>query len=82
MATNFHADLVAEGRTAGRSGRGRRIRRAAQLSMSDVARELGVSLDSIQRWEWGVRQPRAEQAVLYALLLRRLEKYDDGGAGP
>jgi DNA-binding transcriptional regulator YiaG len=76
QTTNFTADLIAEGRMAGRTGRGRRIRRAAQLSMSDVARELDVSLDSVQRWERGIRQPRAEQAVLYALLLRRLERFE------
>jgi transcriptional regulator with XRE-family HTH domain len=75
MDAEYTADLIAEGRAAARTGRGRRIRKAARLSMADVARDLDISLDSVQRWELGVRQPRAERAAAYARLLRRLERF-------
>lgn len=51
------------------SGEARRVREAAGLSRADIARDLGVDESTVQRWEVGVRSPRAEVALRYAAVL-------------
>jgi DNA-binding XRE family transcriptional regulator len=56
------------------SGRGQVIREAARVSRSEAAKEIGVDVASIWRWETGRRTPRGECARRYAQLLKQLAK--------
>ncbi len=71
---NAELELLIEAREACRSGRGERLRVAADLTKSEVARAVGVTPAAIARWETGERQPRGDGACAYALLLRDLER--------
>jgi transcriptional regulator with XRE-family HTH domain len=53
------------------TGRARKLRKAAGVSLSEVADALDVSPTAITRWESGQRRPRGGAAVLYAKLLER-----------
>jgi transcriptional regulator with XRE-family HTH domain len=59
-------------RGAAATGTARAVRETAGLSLSEVARELGVTPAAVSRWERGHRVPRGEVAVAYAALLRHL----------
>jgi transcriptional regulator with XRE-family HTH domain len=54
------------------NGGARAIREAAHLSVSEVARELGVSPASVSRWERGLRAPRGRVAERWAEILHKL----------
>ena len=49
-----------------------RIRRMAGVSLQEFARTLQVSPMTVSRWERGEAEPRLEQRVAYALLLREV----------
>lgn len=49
-----------------------RIRMVAGVTLRDFARTLGVSQMTMSRWERGAAEPRLEQRVAYALLLREV----------
>lgn len=70
------AERLAEVREMCASGRARRIRQAAKLSLSEVAEDLGVTFVTISRWELGKRSPRGEAALQYLDLLQRLYKME------
>lgn len=53
----------------------RRLRLLAQLSLREVADEIGVNKDSVWKWEHGERQPRIGDA---AALLELYEREADG----
>jgi transcriptional regulator with XRE-family HTH domain len=74
MEQDEYAELLAEGRAAGPTGRSMRIRKAVKFNQEDLARLAGVSRPAITRWEAGDRIPRAEEAVALARALRRLEE--------
>jgi DNA-binding transcriptional regulator YiaG len=61
-------------RTRTTSGEARKIREAAHLSLSDIARSVGAHYSTVSRWESGGRLPRGEAALRYAALLERLAK--------
>lgn len=61
-------------RTHATEGTGRAIRRAAGLSMSEVASAVGVSEPTICRWETGNSRPRGIAAVRWADLLAELSR--------
>jgi DNA-binding transcriptional regulator YiaG len=50
----------------------REIRRAAAVSQSRLAAELGVHRVTVTRWELGTRAPRGEVRLAYAALLEDL----------
>jgi len=50
----------------------RQIREASGASQRDVAHEIGVDPAQVSRWESGQREPRGENAIRYAAILRRL----------
>lgn len=54
------------------TGEARQLRKAAGLSASAVARELGVSPAAVSRWERGERNPRDLSAEKWAALLKSL----------
>jgi transcriptional regulator with XRE-family HTH domain len=55
-----------------RSGAARSIRVAADLSLAEVGRAVGVSPVAVFRWERGDRVPRGEPALRYGELLTAL----------
>jgi transcriptional regulator with XRE-family HTH domain len=63
-----------EARSAAESGRGKRLREAAGLSIHEMASLVGVTQPAVSRWESGERRPNREQAIAYARVLRRLEQ--------
>ena len=65
---------VARAREWVRTGRAQRIRRAADVSLSEIANHLGVSKATVHRWESGHCAPRANVAVRYVHLLDQLRR--------
>jgi transcriptional regulator with XRE-family HTH domain len=63
---------IAWTRQACRTGAARAIRRAAGLSLAEIARAVGSTPSAVSRWERGLRVPRAEAAQRYGALLREL----------
>jgi transcriptional regulator with XRE-family HTH domain len=59
-------------RRLARNGGARAIREGAGLSVSEVARSIGVTPGAVSRWERGMRVPRSDEAERWALLLRRM----------
>jgi DNA-binding transcriptional regulator YiaG len=55
-----------------RTGAARRIREAAGLTRTEVARSIGTSHACISRWEHGNRVPQGAPAIRYLRLLERL----------
>lgn len=55
-----------------RTGRARQTRLLADLSLSEVARSVGVSTAAIYRWEVSDRTPRGEAALRYWRLLQKI----------
>lgn len=50
----------------------RAIRRAARVSLSQVAEVLGVDIMTVSRWERGLHEPRARYVPAYQRLLDAL----------
>lgn len=71
MATS---PVLAEVRRLCRSGEAQRIRRKAEVSLAEVAADVGVTPTAVQRWETGLRFPRDAGAEKYLRVLRRLER--------
>jgi DNA-binding transcriptional regulator YiaG len=67
---------LAEVRELARSGEARRIRRAANLSMGEVARVVGVSVPTVLRWETGAHRPSGKAALRWGVLLNALAADD------
>jgi transcriptional regulator with XRE-family HTH domain len=63
---------VARVRELIRSGKARRIRLDARLSLTEVAAALGVSGAAVARWESLERLPRRDVALRYMDLLDQL----------
>lgn len=51
----------------------RMIREAAGVSQRRLGQELGVTKETIARWESGTHRPRASRVSAYARLLRDIE---------
>lgn len=72
--TTSELTLLIEGRTAASSGRGERLRKAAGLCQSDLARLVGCTPAAVNRWEAGTRIPSGPSAIAYAKALRRISR--------
>jgi DNA-binding transcriptional regulator YiaG len=56
------------------SGAGGRVRRAARLSLQEVADACGSSVTTVWRWEQGQRVPRGAPATAWVRLLIELKE--------
>jgi transcriptional regulator with XRE-family HTH domain len=65
-------ESVAWVRRLGKNGGARAIREGAGFSVSEIARELGVSPSAVSRWERGERSPGTDLAGKWAHILRKL----------
>lgn len=63
---------ISEVRTVIRSGKARRIRLRAGLSLGEVAQAVGVGVSTVCRWEMGERAPRGPAALRYGEVLEGL----------
>ena len=54
------------------TGAARSIRLGAQLSLSEIATAVGVSVSTVCRWELGERVPRGAAALKYGDVLETL----------
>jgi len=64
--------LVSQVRRAFRSGKARRMREEAGLSIRELASLAKLPQASLQRWETGSSSPRAEACLAWAEAMRRL----------
>jgi DNA-binding transcriptional regulator YiaG len=53
---------------------GEALRKRADLSRDEVARQLNVSAQTVSNWEQGKRRPGGDRAVAYLELLRELQR--------
>ena len=76
--------LLAQARKRVRDGTSARdIRRAAGVTLADMAKALGVDESAVSRWENGNRKPRGDVAIRWAELLAELTRMsDEPGAAP
>lgn len=65
-------EALARVRALCRSGAAKAVRQANDLSLGEIAPEIGVSQSTIFRWENGERRPTGEAALRYLALLDRL----------
>ncbi|MEU1497031.1 helix-turn-helix transcriptional regulator [Streptomyces sp. NPDC005732] len=74
MAQTAQLLRLADVRAALSTGEAQRLREAADLSISEIARACGVDQSTVWRWERGTRRPRGEAALLYGQLIEDLRK--------
>lgn len=70
--TNQDILRLSAARTHAAKGTGRTIRKAADVSMAEVAEAVGVTEPTIWRWEEGISRPRGAAAIRWAELLGEL----------
>lgn len=58
----------------------RAIRKDLGLSGADVATELGVTVETLYRWERGQNEPTGDNLERYATLLDALQQVSEGAA--
>lgn len=81
MARSELLDRIRERKGLPEPSECRRIRMAAGVSIRDVAREIGVSPMSVQRWETGFCRPGIAAAARYSQLIQEMG-HIVGSAGP
>lgn len=72
METNSVLTQAAEGRRLASDGTGRAVRLETGTSLTEMARELGVTQTALWRWETGIRRPSQIHAVAYSHLIASL----------
>jgi DNA-binding transcriptional regulator YiaG len=65
---------VAEARRLANSGEARRIREAAKVSASELARSVAVAPSTLLAWEDGTQIPRADAADRWLAAIEDLKK--------
>jgi DNA-binding transcriptional regulator YiaG len=63
---------VAKVRQAFRSGRAKKMRERAGLSLRELAAMADVPSSSLQTWEAGQHSPRADACIAWAAAMKRL----------
>jgi transcriptional regulator with XRE-family HTH domain len=66
--------LLQTARTLGPTGRGRRVREQARLSLADLAAFVGVDPVTLSRWERGLARPRRPYAQRWAEIVDDLDR--------
>lgn len=79
MAHTAQLLRLADVRAALSNGEARRLREAADLSISEIAHACGVDQSTVWRWERGTRKPRGEAALRYGQLIEDLRKRTEPG---
>jgi DNA-binding transcriptional regulator YiaG len=69
-----HVLLLARVRAEAASGEAERLRKAAQLSIGEVAAACEVDQSTVWRWEKGIRRPRGCAALAYGELIHALRE--------
>jgi transcriptional regulator with XRE-family HTH domain len=75
MTSSLHIELR-RARELGPSGRGRRAREMARLSLSEVAVAIGVDAATLCRWERGLVRPRRAAALRWLSVVDDLQSAD------
>jgi DNA-binding transcriptional regulator YiaG len=79
--TNEQIQLIAATRRTALTGDARRIRKDANLRVSELASHLGVTETTLNRWETSERVPNARDTLRWGLVLLELsrmsEDFDD-----
>ena len=65
---------IAKARAMARNGDAQAIRERNHLTMTEIAREMNVSISTIMRWENGERSPRGDAALRFGRLMHKLDK--------
>jgi DNA-binding transcriptional regulator YiaG len=73
MTDVLTSSKLASVRALCRDGSARRIRQSADVSLQEVARDVGVSPNAVWQWEMGKRSPHGEAAIAYASVLEGLQ---------
>jgi len=81
MAQTAQLLRLAEVRAAFSSGEAQRLREAADLSISEIARACGVDQSTVWRWERGIRKPHGRLALAYGEILDSLRSATHSPAG-
>lgn len=68
------AQLLFRVREAVASGEALRIRQQARLKRQEMAALIEVSARTLEKWEYGTRNPTGEAALRYARTLERLRR--------
>ncbi len=56
------------------------LRRLAVMSQSEFAKELGVSVDAVRKWEYGLSHPSRKALRELGKLARRIKKEETENA--
>lgn len=73
MTSNaVRVDELAEVRRLASTGEARRIREAAHIRATEIARQIGADPSAVSRWESGERMPTGLAAIRYLEVLRSL----------
>ncbi|MEY2590542.1 MAG: hypothetical protein QOJ67_2526 [Acidimicrobiaceae bacterium] len=72
MAHTEELERLAKVRSLAAGGTARAIRKAARLSLNEIAHPIGVDQSTIYRWETGSRRPQGEAALRYLVVLESL----------
>ena len=60
------------------SERMKRLRKGRGLNQNELAKQIGVSVDSVRRWEWGHRLPDVDELCRMAQVLKTTVSYLSG----
>ncbi len=74
----WNVEQLAAARALIASGEARRVRRAARVSLANVAHVIDADPSAVGRWERGDRVPRDSAARKYAWLIARLRAQQEG----
>lgn len=70
--TAEHLSLLVAARRYSATGKGRRVREAVGVTVTEVATAADVGVPTVSRYERGLRTPRGERAIRYALVIQAL----------
>lgn len=78
--TTCSLEKLARVRRLAACGEARKRRQAADLSLSEIAKEVGVTHGTVWKWETGKLRPNGPAALKYLSLLEKLAGYPQAAA--